>query len=99
MCDGLERASIHTNTKGQKEKPEEFQKSDALVLLFTSQHINCLICAELWSNVASAVFPAVSSFSRNENIRKPRLYLKQFTYEKYVPISCYISASKDVNCF
>ena len=99
LCNGLEGASIRTNTKGQKEKPEEFQKLDALVLLFTSQNINYLICVERWSNVVSSVFSAVSSFNRNENILKPRLYLKQFTYKKCVPISCYISTFNDINCF
>lgn len=38
LYNGLEKASIHTNTKGQKEKPEEFQKLDAhcfLAVYFT----------------------------------------------------------------
>lgn len=42
---------------------------------------------------------AVSSFNRNENIPEPVLYLKQFAYKKCVPISCYISAFGDINCF
>lgn len=41
----------------------------------------------------------VSSFNRNENMPEPILYLKQFAYKKYMPISCYISAFRDINCF
>lgn len=36
FCPVVSRSSIHTNTKGQKEKPEEFQKLDVqFFLLFT----------------------------------------------------------------